>query len=736
MIGRIHGLRKLKVGFNEECTRHVFLDPDVSSGRKSEPLYRDVTSDKSFLRAKYRELTGTDLLSICKSMIKDGDRETAKKLLEIVITRQGIGRGGEIAFIRWNEATWDALFNCMDMDWTIIKQLDKQCMLFFCDRRNYELCPYFALGWYFMIGGLRRNGISAATSQFVCPYLHKMRRDSVAKRLTTTIRAHIPNEAEKKIYSSRSLRSGAMTENAISGLTKELQYNRSGHTSPEVNSNAEGYIAQSPHLSMPGGLALAGYDDLRKVPSPFRLSCLGESGLNSAMRLVDKLFIIDVPELKEGGRLRPVVMVAAASLIGNYIKLVSDYGVDNPIVKLIQTAAESTKIDDVNVPSKAGVPRWLVVLRSWSATIKNDHHDKNPMGASSNDSAVATIMQALSRRVESLEATIVNVHDRTSAVDMARDSSAITTQENIRLRAENQKYKRVMAAMMQSPQQKGSAQNSPSLLDHNVNLFYRFEQSDPGGMLAQSGSVHPRTEGGGGIGGGGTGDSSIILTEPARKEARVDAPSAMIQVPSIPPKAHSIDAYSALTQVPSIHTDKIGGITVSSELERLYKESILRSLFDSAPADKPISKLVLCSCNSGVRAHPAFTAASEEKRYWSAMTLVAISTTDDQWGKLLRHELEDGSKELRDICTAVEKATMLQTFELEKQSGVRESGSKTTKAQPTLHSLHGRLAKIRKGFEESGMTQDDIEAKFKGMIDGVQRQQQTRISTLFGLKKK
>jgi hypothetical protein len=229
-------------------------------------------------------------------------------------------------------------------------------------------------------------------------------------------------------------------------------------------------------------------------------------------------------------------------------------------------------------------------------------------------------MQALSRRVESLEATFINVHDRTAAVDMARDSSAITTQENYRLQAENQKYKRVMAAMMQSPQQKGSPQNSPSLLDHNVNLFDRFEQS----------------KGGGGIGGGGSGDSP----EPARKEPRVNAPSAMIQgVPSIPPKAHSIDAYSAFTQAPSIYTDKVGGITVSSELERLYKESILRSLFDSAPADKPVSKLVLCSSNSGVQAHPAFTAASEEKRYWSAMTLVAISTTDDQWGKLLRHEL-------------------------------------------------------------------------------------------------
>ena len=264
-----------------------------------------------------------------------------------------------------------------------------------------------------------------------------------------------------------------------------------------------------------------------------------------------------ISELKEGGRLRPVVMVAAASLIGDYIKFVSDYGVDNPIVKLIQTAAESAKIYDVNVPSKAGVPRWLVVLRSWSTTVKNDHHDKNPMGASSNDSAVAANMQALSRRVECLEATFINVHDRTAAVDMARDSSAITTQENNRLRAEIQRYKRVMAAMMQSPQQKGSAQNSPSLLDHNVNLSDRSEQSNPKGMLAQSGSVHHRTEGGGGIGGGGTGESSISSTEPARKEARVDAPSAMFQVPSIPPKAHSIDAYSALTQVPSITQIKL-----------------------------------------------------------------------------------------------------------------------------------------------------------------------------------
>jgi hypothetical protein len=79
----------------------------------------------------------------------------------------------------------------------------------------------------------------------------------------------------------------------------------------------------------------------------------------------------------------------------------------------------------------------------------------------------------------------------------------------------------------------------------------------------------------------------------------------------------------------------------------------------------------------------------------------------------------------------VEKETMLQTFELEKQSGVREPGSTATKAQPTLHSLHGRLAKIRKGFKESGMTHDAIETKLKSMITGVQQQQQSTLSTFF-----
>ncbi len=115
--------------------------------------------------------------------------------------------------------------------------------------------------------------------------------------------------------------------------------------------------------------------------------------------------------------------------------------------------------------------------------------------------------------------------------------------------------------------------------------------------------MHPRGEGGGSTG---------YLTEPATKKARVDA-------------------YAAMTGVPDTDTEKIGGITVSTELKCLYNDETLKSLFDQAPSDKPVSKSVLCSRTIGVRAHPAFLAASGEKKYHNAMTLVAMSMGWQHW---------------------------------------------------------------------------------------------------------
>ncbi len=294
------------------------------------------------------------------------------------------------------------------------------------------------------MGGLRCNGISKATSPFVFPYLHNMARDSVAKRMTTNIRVHIPNADNKKQFLSWSLRCGAMTENAANKqLTKELQYARSGHTSSKMNSNAEGYIAQSPALSMPAGLNLAGYDNCHATPQAFSFGCLGESRFHSVTRLVSELFINDVPQLQDAGKLRPFIMTAAACLIGHYIKLVNDVSGSNQIVNLIQSAAQRAAINDETVPGKDGVfTRWHVVLQEWSKKILDDFHSCNPLEAANNtslsDQVVASQVQALSRRVELLDARIQNRHDDRTAVKLARDSSAIQASQAHQLKIDNE----------------------------------------------------------------------------------------------------------------------------------------------------------------------------------------------------------------------------------------------------------------------------------------------------------
>ena len=88
------------------------------------------------------------------------------------------------------------------------------------------------------------------------------------------------------------------------------------------------------------------------------------------------------------------------------------------------------------------------------------------------------------------------------------------------------------------------------------------------------------------------------------------------------------------------------------------------------------------------------------------MTLVAMSIDDEQWDKLLRHELEANGKDVQAIFSEVEKETMQETLEIEFDWGVRDPVNQTTKSKATLHSLHEQLVGIPKGFEKRGMKPD------------------------------
>ena len=158
-----------------------------------------------------------DSKTVCMSMLAKADAPMMTKFCEFVTNRCGLGRGGEHAFVRWNMGFWDFHYNAADLEWTMLKTVASQCMLFFCDRFLYCLCPYFVWACYFLFGGLERADMHLDLKDFVFPALYDKKRDNVSKRFTQVIRDQInvdglTKEQAKKCkdcYSSRSVRRGS-----------------------------------------------------------------------------------------------------------------------------------------------------------------------------------------------------------------------------------------------------------------------------------------------------------------------------------------------------------------------------------------------------------------------------------------------------------------------------------------------------------------------------------------------
>lgn len=304
-----------KIRFKAHAERSRTLDPELSEQRKSEAIYRDLGDDHKLRRAKWRTEKPVDRRSIhmnlIRSMTTDMNpyqaQESARKLSELCTGESADIRAGEIIFPRWNEGTWDEYYRTIDMDWSVIKQNERQCMMVFCDLTLYCLCPFFGWGVFFLFGGLRREGVSEAIRDFIYPHLHNKRRDGVSRRITETIRDNIDMsdleelanrfnwtrrqlEAAKKKrrdrYTSRSMRKAITTELHVHpDLSAKEGMNRSGHT--DLNKNHAVYIESTPAMNAPGGLAVAGYQNCHMRPMPYNIECLGDGAAESALRLME-----------------------------------------------------------------------------------------------------------------------------------------------------------------------------------------------------------------------------------------------------------------------------------------------------------------------------------------------------------------------------------------------------------------------------------------------------------------
>lgn len=703
-LQHVEWFAELKAKFMKECNRSRSEDAEIAEERKSEPLYRDLSTELTAVRAKYLGLNRVDAKTIAMSMIKmASDFRSSAVLAEFTISRSAIGRGGEHVFLRWDEGTYDPYFQAPDFDWSIIKQNDRQCMLIFCDVALYQLCPFFAFGVYFMFGGLRRDNVSEATKNFVFPYLHKMKKDSVASKMTASIRAHIEHEERKKAFTSRSMRKGAMTENRMNrDLSLTEEYARSGHTAQTMNSNAEGYIETNPAINSPGGLAVAGYTNCHMSPTPYGFDCLGYEAFSTVQAFVTELFVNnDIPSLQENGKLRPVIMISAARIVGSYRDLIRDVGLDYPIVRAVMEAARRAKVDDEQV-KEAGNPRYHIVLRSWSDAITKSFIECNQQTSPIDPNVNEELLRSLILRVGRLEDALTQRGEFDNMVQILRDEHRI---QNSQLNEKDRTIKH----------QKEEIKRLRSMLKIATNQSISPYQSPQKPKAAQDESDTTRTP----------------------KEAEKSSFKAEITLEPSPPKKQKLSTNtsdatissvaSSLDGVPqmSAAVQGVGGITILDEMERLWAnnrdEGMLpkRVLFDRK---HPLFHSV----------HPAFVHNSEGAKYTGGMTLVALSMSDDNWKQLCKGTLEGLNK--RKLFASVQNDAMAKTYEFEVQLGLKDP-NKTSKANPTIHSLGTRFAAIVKKWKKDNHSED-----FNSFIDlklGGDGKIQSKITTLLkgGAKK-
>ena len=72
---------------------------------------------------------------------------------------------------------------------------------------------------------------------------------------------------------------------------------------------------------------------------PYNFDCLWLEVPDVVIQLVNEFFVNDVPELKHGGKLHPVLFISVARLVGSNNKAVINVTTGNIIVIKVMTAA-------------------------------------------------------------------------------------------------------------------------------------------------------------------------------------------------------------------------------------------------------------------------------------------------------------------------------------------------------------------------------------------------------------
>jgi hypothetical protein len=139
-----------------------------------------------------------NMLNILKHLFK-----TAQfgKLLKLLLTFNGIGRGGEVKFLSYQIIFLELFYNILFVQWFQRKILKTNPSGFAPDFVHSTLCVFLAFGCYWACedGLYQPDGMGEVDSlhhrkmQFVFQDLHEIRDDAVSDQITRYLRSFIPN---------------------------------------------------------------------------------------------------------------------------------------------------------------------------------------------------------------------------------------------------------------------------------------------------------------------------------------------------------------------------------------------------------------------------------------------------------------------------------------------------------------------------------------------------------------
>ena len=303
-------------------------------------------SDLRQTERMWAELKGVDLESICKSIIARDEQFCYRERAKLVLTALAVARGGEVAFLRYDQMWWDDMFLCPEAIWTHLKTVMQQPVYFQTYADGYLCDIYHAMGCFFAVedGLFRVDPTKKREARVAFPDLKGVSTDTVASRMTKLIRAHSAPQLKQR-NQSRSIRVGSNTTLASHrDVLPEEQRNAGGFKS---SFNSDLYTRMNPKLGMTAANALAGHKNAQKMVYPPSLdSLVGLVDADSLDQFMQSLYLISVPQFKPNGQLRPFLQTTMAKLIMEHPTMRTDFGSNNKMVQKLLEAMIKAKLGE------------------------------------------------------------------------------------------------------------------------------------------------------------------------------------------------------------------------------------------------------------------------------------------------------------------------------------------------------------------------------------------------------